>query len=96
VLGGAGLWWFLRDDAPAPADLESAVAAVDTDSGTFDYENATGTFAGFRIQENLASIGSTTAVGSLDVMFSDFDVAVPASRLFCPSTIVASSSSRSC
>jgi polyisoprenoid-binding protein YceI len=36
---------------------------VDTSSGTFDYDSATGTFAGFRIQENLASIGSTTAVG---------------------------------
>ena len=32
-------------------------------TGEFDYENATGTFAGFRIDEELASIGSTTAVG---------------------------------
>jgi polyisoprenoid-binding protein YceI len=91
VLGGAGLWWFFRDDAPPAANLESAVAAVnegstattsaattatsaagtsaagtwvvDADTGTFDYESATGTFAGFRIQENLSSIGSTTAVG---------------------------------
>ena len=36
---------------------------VDTETGEFDYETATGTFAGFRIQEELASIGSTTAVG---------------------------------
>jgi polyisoprenoid-binding protein YceI len=36
---------------------------VDTTSGEFDFESATGTFAGFRIQEELASIGSTTAVG---------------------------------
>jgi polyisoprenoid-binding protein YceI len=36
---------------------------VDTSSGTFDYETATGTFAGFRIKEELSSIGSTTAVG---------------------------------
>ena len=36
---------------------------VDTTSGDFDFESATGTFAGFRIQEELASIGSTTAVG---------------------------------
>ena len=36
---------------------------VDTTTGEFDYENATGTFAGFRIEEELASIGSTTAVG---------------------------------
>jgi polyisoprenoid-binding protein YceI len=36
---------------------------VDASSGTFDYETATGTFAGFRIKEELSSIGSTTAVG---------------------------------
>jgi polyisoprenoid-binding protein YceI len=36
---------------------------VDTETGEFDYESATGTFAGFRIQEELASIGATEAVG---------------------------------
>src|SRR5690349_11329960 len=36
---------------------------VDATTGDFDFESATGTFAGFRIKENLASIGSTTAVG---------------------------------
>jgi polyisoprenoid-binding protein YceI len=36
---------------------------VDAASGDFDFESATGTFAGFRIQEELASIGSATAVG---------------------------------
>ena len=36
---------------------------VDTATGDFDFESATGTFAGFRIQEELASVGSTTAVG---------------------------------
>jgi polyisoprenoid-binding protein YceI len=84
--GGAGVWWFLRDDAPDPVSLEDAreqvssttgggtgsTAAgdeiagtwlIDTESGEFDFESATGTFAGFRIQEELAGIGSTTAVG---------------------------------
>jgi polyisoprenoid-binding protein YceI len=37
--------------------------SVDTETGEFDYESATGTFAGFRIAENLQSVGSTTAVG---------------------------------
>lgn len=37
--------------------------SVDAESGDFDYESATGTFAGFRIQEELASIGATEAVG---------------------------------
>ena len=36
---------------------------VDTSTGDFDYESATGTFAGFRVEEELAVIGSTTAVG---------------------------------
>ncbi len=37
--------------------------SVDTATGEFDYESATGTFVGFRIKEELASIGSTEAVG---------------------------------
>lgn len=36
---------------------------VDTESGEFDYEDATGSFVGFRITEELRSIGNTTAVG---------------------------------
>ncbi|HEY9557300.1 MAG TPA: YceI family protein [Acidimicrobiales bacterium] len=36
---------------------------VDTESGGFDFDTATGSFVGFRIQEELSSIGSTTAVG---------------------------------
>lgn len=86
---GAGVWWFLRDDAPAEASLGTAVEAVqeeaaadggstttaptgegiegtwtvDTETGDFSYEEATGTFAGFRIAEELSSIGQTTAVG---------------------------------
>jgi len=81
VLGGIGVWWFFKDDAPPAVDLESAresvttettgsapegvdgTWSVDTETGAFDFETATGTFAGFRIQEELASIGATTAVG---------------------------------
>ena len=50
----------------AAATAASAVAgtwAVDTSIGTFDYEEATGSFAGFRVAEELSGIGSTTAVG---------------------------------
>lgn len=36
---------------------------VDAETGEFDYESATGTFAGIRIEEELARVGSTTAVG---------------------------------
>jgi polyisoprenoid-binding protein YceI len=84
VLVAAGLWWFLKDDAPPAVSLETAAEGVDpgadnaaagttdgldgtwtvdTTSGEFDFESATGTFAGFRVDENLSGIGSTTAVG---------------------------------
>ena len=74
-----GIWWFLRDDAPPRVSLEAAAQSVtgqtvtregiagdwtvDAETGTFDFESATGTFAGFRIEEKLTGIGSTTAVG---------------------------------
>lgn len=47
----------------SPADGISGTWTVDTETGEFDYESATGTFAGFRISEELASIGATEAVG---------------------------------
>ena len=48
--------------ATDPGDV-AGTWTVDTETGEFDYESATGTFAGIRIEEELASIGSTTAVG---------------------------------
>lgn len=50
-------------DRPADDGSIEGTWTVDTTSGDFDFESATGTFVGFRIQENLASVGSTTAVG---------------------------------
>jgi polyisoprenoid-binding protein YceI len=50
-------------DRPAEDGSIEGTWTVDTTSGDFDFESATGTFVGFRIQENLASVGSTTAVG---------------------------------
>ena len=50
------------DAAPTPASVDGTWT-VDTSTGGFDFESATGTFAGFRIQENLAGIGATHAVG---------------------------------
>ena len=129
VLLAIGLWWWLRDDAPARVDLEAAVSTleddvveatekpsaaptaipttpevvaepttatdptatpaaipaaaepetqpteqvvakgvdgqwvIDTSVAEFDYDESSGTFVGFRVEEELASIGSTTAVG---------------------------------
>ena len=58
-------------DAPDTTTTDSAEAAsgvegtwrIDTESGDFDFESATGTFAGFRVDEELAGIGAATAVG---------------------------------
>jgi polyisoprenoid-binding protein YceI len=36
---------------------------IDAQTGDFDFETATGTFAGFRVDEELAGIGAATAVG---------------------------------
>jgi len=49
-----------------PAASGSGVAgtwAVDDKVGEFSFEESTGTFVGFRVDEQLAGIGSTTAVG---------------------------------
>ncbi len=49
----------------APAGIEGTWV-VDNESGDFNLETATGSFAGFRVEEELASIGATTAVGRTD------------------------------
>lgn len=51
-------------DAATPgASAISGTWTVDTSIGEFSYEDSTGTFVGFRVEEELSSIGSTTAVG---------------------------------
>lgn len=75
--GGVGLWWYLRDDAPDKVSIDKASEGVsgsaggsakgtwkvDPDAGSFDFQSATGTFAGFRVDEELSTVGATTAVG---------------------------------
>lgn len=54
------------DDATTDDDTAGSIDGewvIDTESGDFDYVSATGSFAGFRIEEELRSVGSTTAVG---------------------------------
>lgn len=50
-------------DAAAPAEGIEGTWTIDAESGEFDFESATGTFAGFRVDEELSTVGSTTAVG---------------------------------
>lgn len=49
--------------AATAGDDPSGTWDIDPDFGEFDYESATGSFVGFRIEEELRGIGSTTAVG---------------------------------
>lgn len=66
VRGGDGSTATSAGPGAAPADGLQAVAGdwvVDTTTGSFDWESATGTFAGFRVKEELANIGATEAVG---------------------------------
>jgi polyisoprenoid-binding protein YceI len=52
--------------AATTATSSSAIAGtwtVDTSVGEFSFEDSTGTFVGFRVDEELSGIGSTTAVG---------------------------------
>ena len=48
--------------AAAPSGIDGNWAVDDT-VGEFSFEDSTGTFVGFRVNEELSSIGSTTAVG---------------------------------
>jgi polyisoprenoid-binding protein YceI len=78
LLGSVAAYLFLKDDSPEAVSLDAASESVtdsekvvpidgkwtvDTDSGEFDFDTATGSFAGFRITEELAQIGANEAVG---------------------------------
>ena len=58
----------VEPDADVVAEGVSGQWMVDTSIGEFSYEDSTGTFVGFRVDEELASIGSTTAVGRTPVV----------------------------
>ena len=51
------------DAAAAPVDDVNGDWTVDTSIGEFSFEDSTGTFVGFRIGEELTSVGETEAVG---------------------------------
>ncbi len=79
VAVGAVWWFVFRDDAPPPVSLDDAVASVttlpggttttgpDTATNSFDgtwtIDTSEDSFVGYRVQEELASIGAKTAVG---------------------------------
>ncbi|MDH3300564.1 MAG: YceI family protein [Acidimicrobiia bacterium] len=51
------------DEAAVTVDAVSGDWTVDTSIGEFSFENSTGTYVGFRIGEELATVGKTEAVG---------------------------------
>jgi polyisoprenoid-binding protein YceI len=52
------------DDTTAGSDGIAGTWTVDGDSGTFDFsDTASGTFVGFRVNEELTGVGAATAVG---------------------------------
>ena len=77
VAAFAGWWFLIRDDAPSVADIATAAEGLDDSGGpTGDVEGDWGvdpsvgsfddfssTWAGYRFEEELASIGTNTAVG---------------------------------
>lgn len=78
VVAGVAIWYFVfRDTAPPKVDLERASESVKNrsgDAGTLDgtwdidqsigsFSDFTSTFAGYRVQEELVSIGAKTAFG---------------------------------
>ncbi len=52
----------------------SGTWTVDTETGSFDFESADGSFAGFRVKEELASIGGTEAVGRTGEVAGSIDI----------------------
>ncbi|WP_419943865.1 YceI family protein [Candidatus Poriferisodalis sp.] len=53
----------LADDAVSSTTELDGIWTVDTETGEFTLDDATGSFAGFRVDEELATIGAFTAVG---------------------------------
>ena len=86
LVGFAGWWFLIRDDAPAAVSIDDARESVADEEGTGSavssapavadvsgewaidpsigsFEDFSGSFAGYRVDEELSTIGSNTAVG---------------------------------
>ena len=65
----------VADSADAPDSLSrDGVWYVDTDSGSVSFEEASGSFVGFRVKEELAKIGDITAVGRTDQVEGELSI----------------------
>ena len=61
-------------EAEAEATGIEGTWTIDSETGEFDFETATATFAGFRVDEELSSIGANTAVGRTGEVSGSFTV----------------------
>lgn len=74
----------LSEDPTAPEDTQpdepttdvgvDGTWTVDTSIGSFSFEDATSSFVGFRVEEELASIGATTAVGRTPAVSGQLEI----------------------
>ena len=68
-----------NDGVKKVADTADALSAdgvwyVDTDSGSFSFEEASGSFVGFRVKEELVKIGDITAVGRTEQVEGELSI----------------------
>lgn len=61
-------------DTTLPDNGLDGLWTVDTSVGQFSFEDATASFVGFRIDEELVSLGATTAVGRTPVVEGSLDL----------------------
>ena len=68
-----------NDGVEKVADTADALSTdgvwyVDTDSGSFSFEEASGSFVGFRVKEELVKIGDITAVGRTEQVEGELSI----------------------
>ena len=68
-----------NDGVKKVADTADALSTdgvwyVDTDSGSFSFEEASGSFVGFRVKEELVKIGNITAVGRTEQVEGELSI----------------------
>ena len=68
-----------NDGVKKVADTADALSTdgvwyVDTDSGSFSFEEASGSFVGFRVKEELVKIGDITAVGRTEQVEGELSI----------------------
>tara|TARA_Y100001970_G_scaffold289528_1_gene420224 strand:+ start:6307 stop:7080 length:774 start_codon:yes stop_codon:yes gene_type:complete len=68
------------DESANPTDVDSesgslnGVWRIDSETGSFSFEESTGSFVGFRVKEELAKIGAVTAVGRTDQVAGELSI----------------------